>query len=71
MSDIHFFSRNSGLHGTAAVRALDKTSGTHNEQQRSREERIAELKRQYESGTYVVDSVQLSSALVNEVLKER
>lgn len=69
MSEIHFYSRSTGSLGTAAVRALDKTARTHNDQQRARDERIAELKRQYEAGTYVVDTVQLSSAIVSDLLK--
>jgi anti-sigma28 factor (negative regulator of flagellin synthesis) len=71
MSGINFFSRMSGSGGTAAVRALDKSARAQTQQEKAREERIAELKQQYENGRYLVDSVQLSSAIVEDLLNNK
>ena len=71
MSEINFISRVSGSTGTAAVRALDKTAGSNAQQNKAREARVAELKQQYESRRYVVDSVQLSSAIVESLLNHK
>ncbi len=71
MSEMKSASPISGPTGTAAVRALDKTGQSNSQQNKAREARIAELKQQYESGRYVVDSMQLSSAIVASLLNDR
>lgn len=60
--------RASGAYGTAAVRAIDKSQQPGWEQNRQREARIERLKEQYQAGQYSVDAVELSSAIVSDLL---
>lgn len=53
------------------VRAVNKSARSSTQHDKTREERVAELKQQYEDGQYVVNSKQLSSALVQELLNRR
>ena len=65
MSDAPSLAGTNGSYGTAAVRAR-KQDGNSAEQ--AREERIAELRRQYLEGTYEVDARELSAALIRQHL---
>ncbi len=76
MSEINFFSRTSGSHGTAVARALDKSQQTLATQKaeaanKAREARVEQLRQQYQSGQYQVDSVELSSAIITDLLNNK
>jgi anti-sigma28 factor (negative regulator of flagellin synthesis) len=65
MSDAYLPTGINGSHGTAAVRARQQDS---NSDEVAREQRIAELRRQYLQGMYQVDAQELSAALIKQHL---
>ncbi len=68
MSEISSLNKTSGANGTATVRALEKSSATPSSQQKERDVRLLELREQYQSGKYSVDSAKVSSAIVHQHL---
>ncbi|MBV9676631.1 MAG: flagellar biosynthesis anti-sigma factor FlgM, partial [Acidobacteriaceae bacterium] len=54
-----------GSHGAAAVRAREQKGNADEE---ARENRVAELRRQYREGTYQVEVPELSAAIVRRYL---
>ena len=65
MPDTYLLTGTNGSYGTAAVRAREQ-GGSSDEV--AREQRIAELRRQYLQGTYQVDAQELSAALIRRHL---
>lgn len=56
--------------GTAAVRQTEQPSSAPEQiAAEEREARVAELRRQHQSGTYKVDAAELSSKIIDEHLK--
>lgn len=70
MSEIPSFSRSLGGLGAATARATSKTPQDTLLDRTRRETLVQELKARYESGLYVVDSVELSAAVVADLLKK-
>ena len=68
MSDAHSSTGTNGSYGAAAVRAREQKG---NADEKARQNRIAELRRQYLEGTYRVDAPELSAAIVkNHLIKD-
>jgi anti-sigma28 factor (negative regulator of flagellin synthesis) len=67
MSDAYLPSGTNGSYGTAAIRARKQAGGSD---EIAREQRIAELRRQYLQGTYQVDAQELSAALIKRHLED-
>lgn len=65
MSDAYTSSGINGSYGTAAVRAREQKG---NAEEEARENRITELRRQYLEGTYQVDVLKLSAAIIKKHL---
>jgi Anti-sigma-28 factor, FlgM len=65
MSNAYLPAGTNGSYGTATVRAREQGC---NSDEAAREQRIAELRRQYLQGTYQIDAQELSTAMIKRHL---